>query len=158
MEDNKMSKTCLIYGTSVLNLPFGYDEEDEMCTLIKLKITELVAVLAREGVACFVTDCEYGISLWGAEIVLAQKIFTPKITLKLCIPHENQAVKWAPSWRERYFNIHEMADEVEIFNNRDFCTEEMCNEADILIFVGTDSSRVLENFEKAGKTVHKIVF
>lgn len=118
-----MNKTCLIHGTPVQELPFGYDEEDELCVAIKLKIAEIVSQLATNGITDFVTDCEYGIPLWGAEVVLAQKIFTLEITLKVYLPHEEQAVKWSPDWRNRYFTLHEKADDVVIFNDYEKCME-----------------------------------
>lgn len=78
-----MNRTCLIYGTPVEQLPFGYDEEDELCVIIKLKIAEIVSQLTLNGITNFITDCEYGIPMWGAEVVLAQKIFMPEITLSI---------------------------------------------------------------------------
>ncbi len=153
-----MNKTCLICGTSALELPFGYDEEDELCVEIKLKIAEVVAQLVASGVTDFITDCEYGIPMWGAEIVLAQKIFNPQITLKVYMPHEEQAVKWAPDWRERYFSIHEKADDVVIFNNYEKCLEVMCDKANVLIYVGNDETEVVKRFAAKRKSVQRISF
>lgn len=153
-----MTKTCLICGTHVQKLPFGYDEEDELCVEIKLKIAEVVAQLAASGVTDFITDCEYGIPMWGAEIVLAQKIFNPPITLKVYMPHEEQAVKWTPNWRERYFSIHEKADEVVIFNNYEKCLEALCDDADVLIYVGNDDTEIVNHFFHNDKKIHRTLF
>lgn len=154
-----MNKTCLIYGTPVSDLPFGYDEEDELCIAIKLKIAEIVAQLTADGVTDFVSDCEYGISMWGAEIVLAQKIFTPEISLRIYyMPHDNQAVKWAPNWRERYFGIHRNADDVINYNNYEQCMKELCESANVLVYVGNDSPNIVTSFHTSQKTVHRISF
>ncbi len=153
-----MTKTCLICGTQVQELPFGYDEEDELCVEIKLKIAEVVAQFAASGVTDFITDCEYGIPMWGAEIVLAQRIFNHKITLKVYMPHEKQAVKWAPNWRERYFMIHEKADDVVIFNNYEKCFKALCEDANVLIYVGNDDTEVVNHFFHSGKNIHRILF
>lgn len=153
-----MNKTCLIYGTPVRELPFGYDEEDELCVEIKLKIAEVVAQLAASGVTDFITDCEYGILMWGAEIVLAQKLFSPELTLKVYMPHEEQAVKWAPDWRERYFSIHEKADDVVIFNDYKKCLETLCEDADVLIYVGDEEDIVVRRFVEKRKAVQRILF
>ncbi len=153
-----MNKTCLIYGTPVRELPFGYDEEDELCVEIKLKIAEVVAQLSASGVTDFITDCEYGILMWGAEIVLAQKLFSPELTLKVYMPHEEQAVKWAPDWRERYFSIHEKADDVVIFNDYKKCLETLCEDADVLIYVGDEEDIVVRRFVEKRKAVQRILF
>lgn len=151
-----MNRTCLIYGTPVEQLPFGYDEEDELCVMIKLKIAEIVSQLTLNGITNFITDCEYGIPMWGAEVVLAQKIFMPEITLSIYIPHENQAVKWAPDWRERYFDIHEKADDVMIYNDYERCMEDLCKDADVLVYVGNDKAEVVRRFQKAKKQMQRI--
>lgn len=153
-----MNKTCLIYGIPVEELPFGYDEDDELCVMLKLKIAQLVAGLAASGVTHFVTDCEFGVPMWGAEIVLAKKIYDPGITLTVYMPHEEQSVKWTPDWRDRYFSIHEKADKVIIQNDYEFCMDNLCSKADVLIYVGEKSTGVSESFYKNHKTVHKIIF
>jgi uncharacterized phage-like protein YoqJ len=153
-----MSKTCLIYGTHVEKLPFGYDEEDELCMMIKLKIAEIVSQLALNGITNFITDCEYGIPMWGAEVVLTQKIFMQEITLSIYMPHENQAIKWAPDWRKRYFDIHEKADDVVIYNDYEKCMDEMCKNADMLIYVGSDNPLIVMKFKNDRKLVYRIIF
>lgn len=153
-----MNKTCLIYGIPVENLPFGYDENDELCITVKLKIAQLTAQLVSSGITHFVTDCEFGIPMWGAEIVLAQKIYDPEITLTVYIPHEEQAVKWTPNWRNRYFSIHAKADNVLILNDRRLCIDRLCDEADILIYVGEETLEIPQRFYKSHKIVHRIVF
>lgn len=152
-----MKKNCLIYGTPSQKLPFGYDEEDELCIAIKLKIAEVVSQLAANGISDFLTDCEYGIPLWGAEIVLAQKILTPEITLKVYMPHEEQAVNWTPDWRKRYFEIHKKADRVVIFNDYAKCFKALCNDTDMLIYVGNDEAEIVKCFYYSGKMVKRII-
>lgn len=153
-----MNKTCLIYGIPVENLPFGYDENDELCVNVKLKIAQLIAQLVSSGITHFVTDCEFGIPMWGAEIVLAQKIYDPEITLTVYIPCEEQAVKWTPDWRDRYFSIHEKADKVLNLNDRTLCIDRLCGEANILIYVGENSAEIPQRFYKDKKIVHRILF
>lgn len=153
-----MTKSCLIYGTPVLELPFGYDEEDELCVALKLKTAEIVSQLSLNGITRYITDCEYGIPMWGAEIVLARKIFMPDISLQVYMPHEEQAVKWSPDWRKRYFTIHRKADKVVICNDRDKCMRELFKRADILVYVGNDTAAVAEIFRNAKKSVHIISY
>lgn len=153
-----MYDTCLIYGIPVENLPFGYDEKDELCIKMKLKIAQLVSELAVSGTTHYVTDCEFGVPLWGAEIVLAQKIYNPQITLTVYMPHEEQAVKWASDWRDRYFSVHENADKVVTLKDYDICIDELCNGTDVLIYAGENSTEVLERFYRDNKTVHRINF
>lgn len=94
----------------------------------------------------------------GAEIVLSQKLFTPDISLEIYMPHEEQAVKWAPNWRERYFSIHEKADEVVTYNDRAKCFDDMCDEADMLIYVRNYEAEVVKKFQIVKKSVQRISF
>lgn len=153
-----MNKACLICGTPALELPFGYDEEDELCIMLKLKMAEVIAQLVKCGVTDFICDCEYGIPMWGAEIVLAQKLFTPNISLEIYMPHEEQAIKWVPNWRDRYFSIHEKADEVVTYNSCAKCFDDMCDKADMLIYVGNDEAEVVRRFRKEKKPIQQIKY
>ncbi|MCI1268822.1 MAG: DUF1273 domain-containing protein [Ruminococcus sp.] len=135
-----MKKTCFICGTPVLELPFGYDEEDELCTMIKLRISQIVSQLITVGVTEFITDCEFGVPLWGAEIVLAHKIFRPDVLLRTYLPYENQAAKWTPDWRRRYFDIQKNADDCVIYNNSGLCMQSLNDDADIVLYIGNDSN------------------
>ncbi len=146
-----MKQTCLIYGMPVIMFPFGYDEEDIRCIQIKIKLAEITAQLAYNGITDFVSDCEYGVSLWGAEIILAQKIYLPNISLKIYIPKEEQAVKWTPNWRKRYFDILSKADHSIMYNNPIKCITELISDSDILIYVGTYELPFVKNFRKQGK-------
>lgn len=152
-----MNNTCLIYGMPVEKLPFGYDENDELCVIMKLKIAQLVAQLSASGITNFVTDCEFGVPMWGAEIVLAQKIYNPEITLMIYIPHEEQSAKWASDWRDRYFSIHERASTIVIMNNYKLCMDRLCDKADTLIYIGEDSAEVFERFYKSKKIIYRII-
>lgn len=152
-----MKDVCLIYGMPVMEFPFGYDEDDELCLEIKAQIRKNVADLIKKGVKCFITDCEYGVPLWGAEIVLAKKKKNPEVELLVFMPHEEQAVKWTPNWRKRYFYTHMKSDKVVIYNDYEKCAEVLFSSANNVIYVGTDSPDFLEKVTEKGGNVIKFM-
>lgn len=151
-----MKKTCLIYGMPTEQLPFGYDEEDFRCMIMKLKIAEKIYDLVQEDVIVFICDCEYGIPLWSAEAVLKQRSYNPNIRLEIYMPYEEQAAKWAPEWRNRYFSVHEQADDVRIYNDYELCRRELFNDADILIYVGNNAPETICGFRDTGKMIYTV--
>lgn len=108
---------CTIIGKSVNELPFGMDEKYPKCTALKINLAAKINELYLNGVTHFACNCEYGIPLWAAEIILALKIYKPELYLHIVAPYEEQAAKWNEEIRERYFNIHEKADTVHILKN-----------------------------------------
>lgn len=59
----------------------------------------------------FYVNCEYGIPLWTAEIICVLKIYND-IHINIIVPYEEQCLNWSENLRNRYYNIHEMADSV----------------------------------------------
>ncbi len=98
---------CAFAGHYLMRFPFGYDEEDGLC--LKIRETMLMQILAlhQNGVTAFYSNCEPGAPMWGAELVLALQSRVPNIQLHCVLPYEEQATKWTPQLRERYFSIVE---------------------------------------------------
>lgn len=112
------AKSCTIIGIDPMKLSFGYDEKHPKCIHLKIHIAETICKLFFQGYVHFYTNCEFGIPLWSAEAVLALKMFYPALQLHLVAPCLEQANKWTPEWRERYFKIHEQATSVKILNDK----------------------------------------
>lgn len=99
--------SCAFAGHNPLRYSFGYDEEDELCLLIKKKILQQILDLYENGVTIFYSNCEVGASMWGAELTLELMKRFPELKLHCVIPFEEQAKKWTPPLRDRYYNILE---------------------------------------------------
>ena len=98
---------CAIIGQHPMRFPWGFDEEDESCGKMKMGLAQQIMVLCQEGVSQFLVACDYGVGLYAAEIVNGLRTTDHDLMLLCYTPHEEQATKWAPYLRERYFTMLE---------------------------------------------------
>ena len=97
---------CAIIGQHPMRFPWGFDEEDESCTKMKMELAQQIMVLRQSGVSQFLVACDCGVGLYAAEIVNGLRATTDRDLMLICYtPHEEQATKWAPYLRERYFDM-----------------------------------------------------
>ena len=97
---------CAIIGQHPMRFPWGFDEEDESCGKMKMELAQQIMVLRQNGVSQFLVACDCGVGLYAAEIVNGLRATTDHDLMLLCYtPHEEQATKWAPYLRERYFDM-----------------------------------------------------
>lgn len=108
------NSACTIIGRTVWDLPFGMDEESFDCILLKNNLAAVIGQLYINGFTEFLCNCEYGVPMWSAEIILLLKRFYPNIHLHIFSPYEEQAARWSADARNRYFTIHEKSDSAEI--------------------------------------------
>ena len=99
-----MTKTCAIIGCSPLCFPWGFDEEDEGCAALKLILMNRISKLRGEGCARFAVSMDCGVGLYAAEIIRGLKESAGELETNCYVPYEEQATKWTPELRERYFN------------------------------------------------------
>ena len=104
-----MDKTvrCAVMGQHPLRFPWGFDEEDDRCRKLKIELAQQIRVLCQEGVSQFLVACDCGVGLYAAEIINGLRTTDHDLMLLCYIPHEEQATKWAPYLRERYFDVLE---------------------------------------------------
>ena len=75
---------------------------------MKIELAQQVMALRQRGVTQFLTACDCGVGLYAAEIVNGLRETTDQDLMLFCYtPHEEQATKWAPYLRERYFTMLE---------------------------------------------------
>ena len=98
---------CAVMGQHPLRFPWGFDEEDDRCRKLKMELAQQIMVLCQEGVSQFLVACDYGVGLYAAEIVNGLRTTDHDLMLLCYTPHEEQATKWAPYLRERYFTMLE---------------------------------------------------
>lgn len=97
---------CAVMGQHPMRFPWGFDEEDDRCRKLKIELAQQIMMLRQNGVSQFLTACDCGVGLYAAEIVNGLRATTDHDLMLICYtPHEEQATKWAPYLRERYFNM-----------------------------------------------------
>lgn len=108
---------CAIIGQNPMRFPWGFDEEDDRCQKLKIELAQQIMVLRQRGVSQFLTACDCGVGLYAAEILNGLRETTDQDLMLFCYtPHEEQATKWAPYLRERYFTIGQNRDSA-VFQN-----------------------------------------
>ena len=107
-----MTKTCAIIGCSPLSFPWGVDEEDEGCAALKLILMNRISKLRGEGCTRFAVSMDCGVGLYAAEIIRGLKESDGELEIVCYVPYEEQATKWTPELRDRYFNALAMCKEV----------------------------------------------
>ena len=137
-------KSCTIAALPYEKLSISKNEYEPNAILFKQKLREIIWKLHCQGVDSFYCNCELGIPLWTAEIVCGLKKYN-NISLNLCIPYEEQCREWAEDLRDRYYRIHENADDVQIVNQQfhegcyDSADEVMADVSDVIIIFGEQS-------------------
>ena len=109
-----MTKTCAIIGCSPMCFPWGFDEEDEGCATLKLILMNRITRLRSEGCTCFAISMDCGVGLYVAEILHGLKGSNDALDTICVVPFEEQATKWTPELRDRYFNA--LAECTEVVN------------------------------------------
>ena len=98
---------CALIGQHPMRFPWGFDEEDDRCRKLKIELAQQIMVLCQEGVSQFLVACDCGVGLYAAEIINGLRTTDHDLMLLCYTPHEEQATKWAPYLRERYFDVLE---------------------------------------------------
>ena len=96
---------CAIIGQHPMRFPWGFDEEDTKCRRMKLELAQCIMELRQCGVTEFQVACDPGVGLYAGEIVNITKQNDEAMRLVCVTPFEEQATKWTPQLRERYFNM-----------------------------------------------------
>ena len=107
-----MTKTCAIIGCSPMCFPWGFDEEDEGCAALKLILINQISKLRGEGCTRFAISMDCGVGLYAAEIIHGLKGSGEELETICYVPYEEQAAKWTPELRDRYFNALAACTEV----------------------------------------------
>ena len=107
-----MTKTCAIIGCSPLCFPWGFDEEDESCAALKLILINQISKLRGEGCTRFAVSMDCGVGLYAAEILHGMKGSNEEFETICYVPYEEQATRWTPELRDRYFNALAACTEV----------------------------------------------
>jgi Uncharacterized protein conserved in bacteria len=94
--------------------PWEFDEEDEGCAALKLILINQITRLRGEGCTRFAVSMDCGVGLYAAEILHGLKEADDALETICYVPYEEQATKWTPELRDRYFNA--LASCTEVIN------------------------------------------
>lgn len=109
----KKNVRCAVIGQHPMRFPWGFDEEDDGCCRMKLEMAQRILELCQYGATEFQVACDPGVGLYAAEVVNALRENGSTIRLVCVLPHEEQATKWTPQLRERYFNMLSTSAELD---------------------------------------------
>ena len=98
-------KSCAILGHNPMRFAWGFDEEAAECHDMKMELAQQIMVLRQQGVTHFSVACDYGVGLYAAELINVLRNNDPELMLFCVTPYEEQATKWTPELRERYFDM-----------------------------------------------------
>ncbi len=110
-------RSCAILGPEPSRFPWGYDEEDERCGALKLILLNMINFWRVEKITSFVVALDAGIGLYAAELISGLREEDPEISLTCIVPWEEQATKWPPDLRERYFKVQAKCTDVETISS-----------------------------------------
>ena len=99
------TKSCAILGHNPMRFAWGFDEEAAECHDMKMELAQQIMVLRQQGVTHFSVACDYGVGLYAAELINVLRDNDPELMLFCVTPYEEQATKWTPELRERYFDM-----------------------------------------------------
>lgn len=134
--------TCTIISTGEELGIVCKNENEPPYPEIKANLYEKICELYCNGYDRFWVNCEYGVPLWCAEIIVALRFFND-IKLYIAMPYEEQSTNWVEEHRDRFFDLHAKSDHVELVFNyyREDCydtaDEYMIDESDLLLVVGS---------------------
>ena len=103
----KENLTCAVLGQHPMRFPWGFDEDDPGCQELRLALAQKIMELRQRGVMRFAVVADCGVGLYAGECVNALRQHDPDLMLFVVTPHEEQATKWTPDLRNRYFKLLE---------------------------------------------------
>lgn len=155
-----MKSTACFTGKRPQNLPWGYNEDDLRCMILKDKLKQTIERAVQNGYTHFISGMALGVDTWAAILVLELKKQHPDISLEAAIPCKNQALKWNRRDREQYNSLLAKCDKVTYISESytPYCMIErnmyMVDNSSLLIAVydnsGGGSGNTLKYAERRG--------
>ena len=104
------ASVCCFTGNRPHRLPWGENEDDARCVIIKQKMLEQIERLIGDGIILFVCGMAQGADTYFAESVLLLREKYPHIQIEGAIPYFGQADSWSESQKARYEKILSQID------------------------------------------------
>ena len=115
--DDKM-KNCCFSGHRPEKLPWGADESDQRCVLLKEELACHLEGLYLAGCRHFLCGMARGCDFYFAEGVLALREKYPDVTLEAALPCDTQSDGWRAAERRRYDHLLAESDTVSFVAHR----------------------------------------
>lgn len=146
-------KTCCFTGHRSQKLPWGFNEENEQCIVMKGRLYKEIEIAVLEGYEIFISGMAIGFDTICAETVLMLKNKYPNIKLHCVLPCQNQDKFWSNYQRQRYRNILAVADKVVVIseNYTSTCMFERNN------YMVDNSSKVIALYNGRGGGTKKTI-
>ena len=96
---------CAVFGHHPMRFAWGFDEEDDKCRELKTELLQQIMTLRQRGVTRFFVVADCGIGLYAGEMLNVLREQDAELQLFCITPHEEQAAKWTPALRDRYFDL-----------------------------------------------------
>ena len=104
--------SCAIPGHRPQKFPFGYDESDRRCVVLKANLHREIARRIMDGCVDFYAGAALGVDTWFMESVLKFRRVVDGITLTAVLPCATQADRWPPAAQARYHELLDRCDRV----------------------------------------------
>ncbi|MBR3704298.1 MAG: DUF1273 family protein [Oscillospiraceae bacterium] len=95
-------ETCCFTGHRPEKLPWGKNESDPRCILLKSKIRDAIEAAYAEGKRHFICGMARGCDFYFAEAILALREEKGDVTLEAAIPCAVQSASWSAQQRARW--------------------------------------------------------
>ena len=97
--------TCCFTGHRPEKLPWGTNESDPRCTVLKQKIYDAVESAYGEGMRHFICGMARGCDFYFAEAVLELRRVYEDVSLEAAVPFPGQAGGWPEEDQDRWRSI-----------------------------------------------------
>jgi uncharacterized phage-like protein YoqJ len=145
--------TCCFSGYRPNKLPWGYNEADERCLLLKEKLSDVVSAVYYSGIRHFICGMALGSDTYFCETVLKFRDEHPGVTLEAALPCEDQAASWNEQSRARYFQLLQQCD-TETYISRRYTPECMLQRN---VYMVDKSSLLITVYDgRFGGTMHTV--
>lgn len=105
-----MNTCCTFTGHRPARLPWGANESDPRCMILKDRIAQALEDAYAAGCRHFLCGMAQGADLYFGEAVLSLRDRRPDVTLEAAIPYLDQAKNWPQSDQDRRQAILDQCD------------------------------------------------
>ena len=114
-----MGKIVCATGHRPDKFSFKYNELDNDCIMLKIRLKKELIKLIKHGYDYFISGMALGWDIWFAEAVIELKS-KYDIKLELAIPCVNQEKTWPKESQDRYNRIKEKADFITVLSKSEY--------------------------------------
>ena len=102
--------TCCFTGHRPEKLPWGDDETDPRCAVLKSKLYDAIESAYDEGMRHFICGMARGCDFYFAEAVIELRRQKGDVSLEAAIPCPTQANSWSEADRARWYSLLAQSD------------------------------------------------